>query len=124
MRNRLKNIFNSSVSEISMLVIVCCMITTNVSIKANGAWTDIAVGSSIVGGVVLFGLLIWATYKLIARKEVNEMPAKPRIVVETCSRILFGYWLYITAGLLFAMIWVAIMVWDSAISIRTAFRNY
>lgn len=70
MRNRLKNIFNSSVSEISMLVIVCCMITTNVSIKANGAWTDIAVGSSIVGGVVLFGLLIWATYKLIARKEV------------------------------------------------------
>lgn len=123
MKNQLKNIFNSYASEISMLVIVCCMIATNVSLKESGVWTDVAVVSSLVGGIVLSGLLIWATYQLIARKEVMEMPVKPRIIIESCSRILFVCWLYITVSPLFALIWVPFIIWDSVRSVRDAFKN-
>lgn len=123
MKNQLKNIFNSYASEISMLVIVCCMIATNVSIKESGAWTDVAVVSTLVGGIVLSGLLIWATYQLIARKEVKEMPVKPRIIIESWSRILFVCWLYITVSPLFALIWVPFIIWDSVRSVRDAFKN-
>lgn len=123
MKNQLKNIFNSPVCEISFFIIVCSMVVTNTSIKANEVWTDIAVASVLGGGIVLFGLLIWATYKLIARKEVKEMSPKPRLILESCSRLLLVYWIYITIGQLFALIWAVLIIWDGVRSIRAVYGN-
>lgn len=120
MRNQIKNVFNSAVSEVSILVIICCLIITALAMDPSGEWSSLAAGASIVGGVALVFLLSWATYKLITKKEVNEMPLKSRLIVETISRLLFMYWLYITLGLIPAIIWALFVIWDSVRSFRQA----
>lgn len=118
MINQIRNIFNSKESEISILVIVCCMIATNLSIQRSGNWTDVAVIASIISGLILFFLLVWATIKLITRKQVKEMPRKPRLIVESLSRLLFLYWIYITMGLIPAIVWAAFVLWAGFTSVR------
>lgn len=118
MRNRIKNIFNSSVCELSMLVIVCCMIVTNLSLKHYNGWTGIAVAATVIGGVVLFSFLVRATLMLITKKKVKEMPIKSRLIFESISRLLFLYWIYIVAGPIFAIIWAAFMLWDGIRSFK------
>lgn len=118
MRELIRNIFNSLQCEISILLILCCMIVTTISFKSGGEWNDIAVASSILGGFLLLGLLIWITVKLIARKEVRAMSDRPRIVIESISRLMFLYWIYITMSLIFAIIWAAFVVWDGIRSVR------
>lgn len=94
------------------------MIVTTISFKSGGEWNDIAVASSILGGFLLLGLLIWITVKLIARKEVRAMSDRPRIVIESISRLMFLYWIYITVGPIFAIIWAAFVLWDGIRSVR------
>lgn len=118
MKELIRNIFNSLQCEIAILVIVCCMIVTNLSYKYNGEWNDIAVVSSILGGLILFSLIIWITVRLINKKEIRAMSDKPRLVIETISRLLFLYWIYITAGPVFAMIWAVFVLWDGIRSVR------
>lgn len=120
MRNQIKNVFNSYISELSMLVIVCCMVAINLSFSINGSWTSVGVAASIVSGIVLLFLLIWATYMIVKRRDVKEMPVKPRLIVENCSRILLIYWLYLTGGVVIALIWAAFIIWDGIKSIKEA----
>ena len=94
------------------------MIVTNRSIMCYDKWTDISVLASIVGGLVLLYLLAWATFKLIAKKEVGEMPIKSRFIVESISRLLFMYWIYTTVGPILAIIWGVFIVWDGIRSIK------
>lgn len=118
MKVLIRNIFNSSLCEVSILVIVCCMIVTNLSFKSYGGWNDIAVVSSILGGFVLLSLLIWATVKLITKKEVRAMSDKSRIVIESISRLLFLFWIYITTGPIFTIIWAVFVICDGFRSIK------
>ncbi len=122
MRNQIRNIFNSTLSEVSMLVIICCLISMNLSIELYGKWNIIEVVSIIIGALVLFSLLAWTTVMLFSKKEVKEMPIKPRIIIESISRLLFLYWLYITADLIAAIIWAALILWDGIISIKQMVR--
>lgn len=124
MRNLIRNISNSSVCEISILVIISCLISFNLSIDYNGKWNTIAVISVISGAVVLFGLLTWATVMLITGKEVREMSLKPRIIIETVSSLLFLNWLYIAAGAIAAIIWGMFVVWDVIRNIRQIHHHY
>lgn len=95
MINQLKNLFNSYVSEFAMFIIVCCMIGNALPLRLYAEWTDIAVASALTGGIVLFAWLIWATYILITKKNVKSMPLKYMLYIETCSRILMLYWVYL-----------------------------
>ena len=45
------------------------------------------------------------------------MPTKPRLIVESISRLLCLYWLYVTVGLLAAIIWGVLILWDGIRSI-------
>lgn len=111
MVNRLKNIFNSYVAEISILVIICCMIATSIPMKYEGGWTGMAVAAALTGGAVTLALLIWATYMLISNKEAREMPAKSRLIVEACSSLLMMYWIYLVYSLTIALIWLPLFLW-------------
>lgn len=113
MRNRIKNVFNSAVSEFSMLAIVCCMVMIAVTMQSNGAWTYVAGSASLIGGIVLFGWLIWLIYVFVKNKTVKEMAMKPRFVVESCSRLLLLYWIYIVTSPILALIWLVLIVWDA-----------
>lgn len=118
MINQVKNVFNSKVCEISILVIVCCMILTNLTIQHYGNWTDIAVIASLIGGITLLFLLIWAIIKLITRKEVKEMQPKPRFIIESISRLLSLVWIYITLGLIPAVVLTTFFLWDGITNVK------
>lgn len=118
MRNQIKNIFNSKESEISILIIVCCMIANNLANSYYGNRTHVAVIASLLGGITLVFILIWATVKLIANKEVMEMPRKCRLIIESISRLLFLYWIYITVGLIPAIVWAAFILCDGITSVK------
>ena len=83
-----------------------------------GNRTHIAVIASLLGGITLVFILIWATVKLIAHKEVKEMPRKSRLIIESISRLLFLYWIYITVGLILAIVWAAFILWDGITSVK------
>ena len=118
MNNQIRNIFNSIASEVSILAIICCLISMSLSIEFYGKWNTISVVSTIIGALVLLWLLVWATVMLFSKKEVKEMPTKPRLIVETIGRLLFLYWLYITVGLIVAIIWGVLILWDGIRSIK------
>ena len=118
MNNQIRNILNSTASEVSILAIICCLISMSLSIGPYGKWNIFAVVSTIIGAFILLGLLVWGTIMLFSEKEVREMPTKPRLIVESISRLLFLYWLYVTVGLLVAIIWGVLILWDGIISIK------
>lgn len=121
MTNRLKMIGNSAITETAILIIICCMCATNISLKDVGSWNDVAVAASLVGGLVLFALLIWATYIIMTKRIITEMHPKARIIIEIVSSLLFSYWLYITASPIVALIWITIFVLGEIRSFKTAF---
>lgn len=118
MRNRIKNVFNSTVSEVAMLVIVCCLVVTTLPDGFGGAWNNMAVIAGIVGAAVFVGLLIWATVKLAAQKEVREMPVKARVIIESVSRLLLLYWFYIVGGPIIAAVWAVFILWDGSRTVK------
>lgn len=122
MRDQIKSIFNSKECEISILIIVCCLIATNLTNSYYGNWTDVAVIASLLGGITLVFLLTWATVKLITHKEVKEMPRKNRLIIESISRLLFLYWIYITVGLIPAIVWAAFVLCDGIKSVKRNIR--
>ena len=105
-----------------MLLVVCCMIVTTVVLEVEQTWTDEAVTSTVVGTVVLAGLIIWAAYVLVKRRDVTPMPPKSRFAVEMFSRILFLYWIYLTSSLM-ALIWLPFAVWGSVRSAKETFST-
>lgn len=118
MRDQIKSIFNSKASELSILLIVCCMIVITLTKQQHGEWTGVAAAASLIGGIVLISLLAWATIMIITKKKVIEMPIKSRLIIESISRLLLLYWIYITMGLIAAAVWSVFILWDGVRSIR------
>ncbi len=118
MRDRIIRIFNSTASEVAILVIVCCLIVITLTNEAYGKWNDAAVIAALLAGVVLVSLLLWATIMLITKKEVKEMAPKPRIVIENVSRLLWLYWAFLVFNPIVALIWAAFIIWDGVRSVR------
>lgn len=121
MINKIKMIGNSAITETTILIIIGCMCATTISLKVAGYWNDIAVVASLVGGVVLFALLIWATYILATKRVIKEMKQKPRVIIEIVSSLLFSYWLNITVSSIVALIWLFLFILGEIRSFRAAF---
>ena len=119
MRNKLKILFNSVASMIAMLIIVCCM-----SIVAMPeTHTDMEVVMAWVAGTSFIAWMLWATYMLLRSKDIKEMPAKSRFVMEVAICLLFGFWVYMKASLLvFSIVWSPLMLSTLTRSYKEAFR--
>ena len=119
MRNKLKILFNSVASMIAMLIIVCCM-----SIVAMPeTHTDMEVVMALVAGACFIVWMLWATYMLLRSKDIKEMPAKSRFVMEIAICLLFGFWVYMKASLLvFSIVWTPLMLSTLTRSYKEAFR--
>lgn len=116
---RIRHIFNSTASETSILLIICCMIATALPLKLHGQWTVSAVTATIAGAVVLAAWLGWVIYVTAAKKPVREMSAKPRLAMETCSRILSLFWIYIVTSSWIPVLPFAILfIWQEYSDIR------
>jgi len=94
------------------------MIANNLANSYYGNRTHVAVIASLLGGITLVFILIWVTVKLIANKEVMEMPRKCRLIIESISRLLFIYWIYITVGLIPAIVWAAFILCDGITCVK------
>ncbi|MCM1076037.1 MAG: hypothetical protein NC411_01595 [Bacteroides sp.] len=112
MYNQLKNVFNSRVSEYSMMLIVCCLLGNALSLSYSNEWTAIAVAFSLLGGVVLASWLIWGSYVLILKKKLKALTNQQRVWVETFSLVLMLIWVYIVSeSLTFVIPWALLFGW-------------
>lgn len=119
MRNRIKLLFNSVVSMIAMLIIVCCLNT----MEAAENNIDMEVVMAMVAGACFIVWMLWAAYMLLRSKEVKEMPAKSRFVMEVAICLLFGFWLYMKVSLIiFSIVWIPFMMMTLTRSFKEAFR--
>lgn len=94
-RNLIKNLGNSPVTEFTINILICCWVTVTVSLKLDGKWTVIPIIAGYVSGIVLIFLIIWTIYILTTKKVVNEMPVKSRRAIETCSWVFMIYCLLV-----------------------------
>ena len=122
MRNQIKNVFNSTISEISMLMIVLCLVLISLSVKMGGV-PVVEVGAGLAAGVILVGWLSWATYKLATRKPVAEMDVKSRLIAESCSCFLIFCWLLLGSFPLAAVIWAPLFTYTLYRSFKESRAN-
>lgn len=101
-----------------MLLMMCCLIVTDSALSIVGRWNAIAVGSCVAGGLILLGLVVRIMVALIKDKELEKMPAKPLIIVDTCNSLLFLYWLYSVVGAMVAVVWLILILWIAIHRIR------
>lgn len=112
MFNQIKNLFNNSVSEYSMMAIVCCMLGNAVSLSFSKEWTASAVAFSLAGGIVLVSWLVWGCYVLISKKRLVEMRPRKRLIVETISYVLLLIWVYVVSESILILIpWALLFGW-------------
>lgn len=121
MRNRIINVFNSSFSEISLLVISCSLAAIGISTKLGSQALNVETAAAIIGGIALFFLLIWATVTLIRRKYVKEMPAKTRVIVECVSYLMILLWLCMGTSPVVALIWALLFIWNIVRGVKQAY---
>ena len=81
MGKRINNILNSLVSEIAMLIVVCCMVVISVSFKTHSLWTDTAVVSTVIAAKVVFAWIVWAAFGFAFNKKVMKKPIRYKIVL-------------------------------------------
>lgn len=119
MFNRLKDLLNNSVSEYSMMIIVCCMLGNAISFALAKEWTSFAVFFSAAGGIVLVSWLIWSGYILISKKELAVMAPRKRLIPETVSLLLLLIWVYVVKdSVLFVIPWALLFGWYEYRSIK------
>lgn len=111
MMNQISNALKSTVTEVVMLSLICCMVTSTVALQSSGSWSDALVAVAIIEFVMLVGWLGWLTYIFLTKKTLSVMPAKPRSAFEWCSGILFSYWLVMSWVPALAMPWVIVAAW-------------
>lgn len=107
--NRFKVLFNNAVSEISIFLIICCMLGYTIPLRLYGEWTMVAKIFTFAGAAILFAWITWIVYMFISKKQVNEMKPKWMLTVETLSRILLLTWLYVTSSSIAAVILFGIL---------------
>ena len=119
MRNRFIAAGNTAFSEVMIFFITCCLATMGAATKIANEFSQLALGAAIAGGTILFCWLAWMTYVLVTKKDVVEMEPKPRVALESCSRLLGLVWIFLTfspvwCGLPFAFL----IIWDGYKAIR------
>ena len=112
MFNQIKNLLNNTVSEYSMMALVCCMLGNAISLAFSKEWTPLAVAFSLAGGIVLVSWLIWGSYVLISKKRLATMTPRKRLITETISYVLLLIWIYVVSeSLLIVIPWALLFGW-------------
>ncbi len=123
MRARIKTVFNSTFSEIALLVITCVLVTMGLAKNGMFVSSDMEIGVGIAAGILIFAWLAWCTYMIATGKPLREMPPRPRIVMESCTRLLLIFWVYLIGGAIMAAILAIFILWDGVRSLRDAFPS-
>lgn len=110
MRDKIKQICNSVVFESTLLLTVCLILATSLSVKYAGGWTPLSWGLAIGASCILFAGLVWGAHVYFTEKTVKQMQPIPMLLIETCSRVLILYWLYVVSTPRAVVIWAILFI--------------
>lgn len=110
MYNQIKTIFNSTLWQVALLLIVSCMVLVSISFTIAGNLI-MSLGFLILAFLLLVGVLLWTVYVLSKGRELRPMSLRPRIIVENVVRLMVLYWFYLAGSLLLVIIGAVFVVW-------------
>lgn len=110
MYNQIKTIFNSTLWQVALLLIVSCMVLVSVSFTIAGNLI-MSLVFLFLAFLLLVGVLLWTAYVLSKGRELRPMPLRPRIIVENVVRVMVLYWFYLAGNLVLVIIGAVFVVW-------------
>ena len=102
MSEKIKNLFNCTVSEFAMLALMCCLVSASVSLQYYGAWTATAFTATVAGSLIFTGWI---------KKTPALMERKKRLAIDTLNTLLFIYWISVNFSPALAIPWLVYGVW-------------
>lgn len=117
MRNRIIELFNGYVSEVSLFVIMASLLSGSIAAKI-GASIDIEMIFNLVAAIIFFALIIWATICIVGNIRVKEMPVRLRIALETTTRLFAIVWFFLALNIYVAIISSIFFIWQGVRSFK------
>lgn len=111
MNNRIKNLLESVVSLITMLIIFLGLLTMAIYEKVSPTNFEIENGIGIILGVILFSYLIWATVILATNKSLNPLNAKRKLIYISFICVFFITYIFLTRDLISSCIFSLFPIW-------------
>ena len=111
MNNRIKNVLESPVSFITMLIIFLGLLTIAVFEKVSPTNFEIEIIIGIILGVIFFSYLIWATVILATNRSLKPLDAKRKLIYISIICIFFITYIFLTRGLISSCIFSLFPIW-------------
>ena len=111
MKNRIKNLLESPVSLITMLIIFLGLLSMAIYEKVSPTNFEIEIIIGIILGVILFSYLIWATVILATNKSLNQLNAKRKLIYISFICIFFITYIFLTRDIISSCIFSLFPIW-------------
>ena len=111
MKNRIKNLLESPVSIITILIIFLGLLTIAVFEKVSPTNFELEIIIGIILGVILFPYLIWATVILATNRLLKPLDAKRKIISISFICIFFITYIFLTRDLISSCIFSLFPIW-------------
>ena len=109
--NRIKNLLESQVSLITILIIFLGLLTIAVFEKVSPTNFEIEIIIGIILGVIYFSYLIWATVILATNKSLNTLNAKRKLIYISLICIFFITYIFLTWDIISSCIFSLFPIW-------------
>ena len=111
MNNRIKNLLESVVSLITMLIIFLGLLTMAIFEKISPTNFEIEIIIGIILGVIFFSYLIWATVILATNRFLKPLDAKRKLIYISIICIFFITYIFLTRDLISSCIFSLLPIW-------------
>ena len=111
MNNRIKNLLESPVSLITMLIIFLGLLTMAIYEKVSPTNFEIEIIIGIILGVILFSYLIWATVILATNRSLKPLDTKRKLIYISIICISFITYIFLTWDLISSCIFSLFPIW-------------
>ena len=111
MNNRLKNLLDSPVSLITVLIIFLGLLTTAVFEKVSPTNFEVEIVIGFILGVILLTYLLWATVILATNRYLKPLDAKRKLIYISFICIFFITYIFLTRNLISSCIFSLFPIW-------------
>ena len=111
MNNRIKNLLESPVSLITILIIFLGLLTIAVFEKVSPTNFEIEIIIGIILGVIFFSYLIWATVILATNRFLKPLDVKRKLIYISIICIFFITYIFLTRDLISSCIFSLFPIW-------------
>lgn len=112
MKQRLRNICDSPICVLSLLVSLCCIIMSELATNFYGEGNHLASTSRFIGIAILCSLTVWIIFMLTTKRKAKEMSGRLLLILRSINQILFLCMIYLQWGVLDTVIWAGVLTFD------------